>query len=81
MSSYIRFSGADGDHIKVEEDADAVVDLWRTARGLPFTVTRANGTHAYVNPERIACVVEVAQSAARRTLSGAGPASSSSRIR
>ncbi len=76
MSSIIRFSAEKDDYIKVDEDLDAVVDLWRTGGGSLLGVTRANGTRAYVNPDRIAFVGEVSQSDARRTLSGAGPASS-----
>jgi hypothetical protein len=76
MSCIIRFSAEKEDYIKVEEDLDAVVDLWRTGDGSPLGVTRANGTQAYVNPDRIAFVGEASQNAARQALSGAVPASS-----
>jgi hypothetical protein len=33
MSCIIRFSAEKEDYIKVEEDLDAVVDLWRTGEG------------------------------------------------
>jgi hypothetical protein len=72
MSCIIRFSAEKEDYIKVEEDLDVVVDLWRTGDGSPLGVSRANGTRAYVNPDRIAFVGEAIQSAARQTLSGAG---------
>jgi hypothetical protein len=56
VSTVIRFSGAGGDSITVDESPEDVLDVFSCSNGLPLRLTRG-GSHdgVYINPERIAC--------------------------
>lgn len=81
MATIVKFSGVDGDGLKVEEDANAILDLWRTGDGTPLGLTASNGAEVYVNTLRIAYLREIADNDARRALSGGSVPASTPRIR
>lgn len=67
-TTYIKFSGADGDSVKADEDIEAVLRLWKESGGEPFEVQVKNG-RAFINPERIACLREGKPRTGRATFS------------
>ena len=56
MPTTVRFSGAGGDSITVEESPQQILEELRERHGNAVLLT-LNGAHAgvYVNPDRIAC--------------------------
>ena len=68
MSTYIKFSGADGDSVKADEDIETVLRLWQESSSKPFEVKVKNG-RAFINPERIACLREGKQRSGKATFS------------
>lgn len=78
MATIIRLSGDAGHGIKVDQDVDTVVDLWRSSDA-PLGLTTGDGNiTVYVSPTQIAAVQEVLSNDARErlsALSGSGPAS------
>lgn len=60
MATIIRLHGDGGVGLKVQQDVNTVLDLWRSSRDArPLGLSSESGKEVYVSPAAIAAVYEV----------------------